>query len=144
MASEVHRGPSREDLLLDKGKPAARQGRKVTDQAAGLMAGLPKEGCAVAPGTSWVSPQGDHDAWDERTLCRLLRWARPARLPGPSGDSAGHRRGPGRHLDRPHHEYRWKPPHGSGVLSALLRHFELALPGVLLRPGAVPDSQPWS
>ena len=46
---------SREDLLLDKGKPAVRQGRKVPDQArSGLTAGLPKE-CPVAPGTMVVS-----------------------------------------------------------------------------------------
>jgi hypothetical protein len=39
----------REDLLLDKGKPAARQGRKVTGQASSLTAGLPKKDVPVAP-----------------------------------------------------------------------------------------------
>jgi len=31
--------------LPEKGKPVARRGRKATDQAWGLRAGLPKEGC---------------------------------------------------------------------------------------------------
>src|SRR6266566_4372829 len=48
---------SREDLLLDKGKPAARQGRKVTGQASSLTAGLPKKDVRSPPGAWWVSPQ---------------------------------------------------------------------------------------
>ena len=35
-------------LLPDKGKSVARRRRKVTDQAWGLMAGLPKEGSWTA------------------------------------------------------------------------------------------------
>jgi hypothetical protein len=40
---------AREDLLLDKGKPAARQGRKVAGQASSLTAGLPRKDVPVAP-----------------------------------------------------------------------------------------------
>jgi hypothetical protein len=35
---------------LDKGKPVARRGRKATDQANRLMAGLPKAGRISSPG----------------------------------------------------------------------------------------------
>src|SRR5207249_10414424 len=43
---DLHSFPTRRssDLFPDKGKPAARRGRKATGQAASLTAGLPKKG----------------------------------------------------------------------------------------------------
>ena len=53
--------------LLDKGKPAARRGRKATGQAASLTAGLPKEGWPTPPRTLVVSPEGrDHTCFGQR------------------------------------------------------------------------------
>src|SRR5438477_10467569 len=40
---------SREDLLLDTGKPAARQGRKVTGQVLEPDSRTTEEGCPIAP-----------------------------------------------------------------------------------------------
>ena len=58
-----HRSLSARRPLPDKGKPTVRWGRKVTDQATGLMAGLPKEGRTDSPGKWWSSDrQGDHRA----------------------------------------------------------------------------------
>src|SRR5213593_3982144 len=134
-------------LALLAGRPPSRQGR--TCREAGTQShgsGLEPDSRTTegrvsgrAPRTSWVSQQGDHDAGKERAVRRHLCRARFHPERRPSRDSPWYSRDPGRHLDRPHHEYRRKPPHGSGVLSALLRHGELSLPRVLLRSGGLPD-----
>src|SRR3989441_2606075 len=78
-------GPPRASISLlgtplpDKGKPAARRGRKATGQAESLTAGLPKEGECSLPGTWWSSAKGDHDVSGD-----------------PVGRSAGVRDAPGR------------------------------------------------
>src|SRR5439155_2642244 len=46
----------------DKGKPTARWGRKALDQAACLIAGLPKEGSHRSTGTWWSSAQQHKEA----------------------------------------------------------------------------------
>src|SRR5216683_7223973 len=115
-------------LALLEGRPPSRQGQ--TCREAGTQShgsGLEPDSRTTeggvssrAPGTWWVSLQGDHDAGKERAVCRHLCGARFHPERSPSRDSPRYGRDPGRHLDRPHHEYRRKPAHGSGVLSALL------------------------
>src|SRR5882724_5052224 len=55
-------------LLPDKGKPTARWGRKATDQAMGLMAGLPKEGRTDSPGKWWSSGMKGRSLWYQAAL----------------------------------------------------------------------------
>src|SRR5713226_4900463 len=106
MASPLHQPFEWEDPLLDKGKPAARRGRKVTGQTPSLTAGLPKEGVLVTPGNMVVSPQGgDHDAPEESAACGHSRRARPSPERSPPADILGNSRDPRRLMDRAHHEY---------------------------------------
>src|SRR2546422_8474919 len=69
---------------LDKGKPAARRGRKATGQAASLTAGLPKEGWPTPPRTLVVSPEGrDHTCFGqrERPSISAFSWAESSSEP---------------------------------------------------------------
>src|SRR2546430_7028167 len=67
MAPPPPQGRERGSPLLEKGKPAARRGRKATGQAASLTAGLPKEGWPTPPRTLVVSPEGrDHTCFGQR------------------------------------------------------------------------------
>src|SRR6266849_2242609 len=72
-------------LLPDKGKLTVRWGRKATDQAMGLMAGLPKEGRTGSPGKRWSSAtQGDHCGPSE--ACPARSRATPGRVVSPRAD----------------------------------------------------------
>src|SRR5713101_2959968 len=122
LAPPVHKRIRQGRPLLDKGKPAARRGRKATGQAASLIAGLPKEGGAH-PREHWWSPRKEETPNVlESAGRRHVRRVRPSPGRSPLGGSPGGSGSPRCLLDCPDHEYRRKPFDGSGVLSRLLRN----------------------